>query len=239
MTKQTKVVVFDFDGTLTHRNYNIWKRIWLTLGYDIGENSYYRELFKKFMAEEITHQEWCNLTCDAYRRKGMNKSMLEQIVSDIELLDGADTLFEKLKNAGYKLYIVSGNIKDAIEMVLGDSKKYFKGIMANDLVFSKTGELKKIVGTQFDFEGKLHFLNSLIVGQGINPKDITFVGNGSNDEWAHESGCNTICINPEPDVDVDNEEKWHKVMIDIDNLTDLLPVIDEKFKDNDKVEVSK
>ncbi len=232
MAKQTKVIVFDFDGTLTHRNYNIWKRIWLSLGYDIGENSYYRELFQSFMKEEISHQEWCDLTCEAYVRKGMNLSLLKDIIADIELLDGAEEFFAKLKSEGYTLYIVSGNIKDAIELVLADKLKYFKAIMANDLVFDKNGKLRKIVGTNFDFEGKLNFINSLIVNKGVKPENITFIGNGTNDEWVYQSGCKTICLNPEPDVDIDNEEKWHKVLIDIDDLNDLLPSIFEDCNRN-------
>ncbi len=227
MLNNNKAIVFDFDGTLTHKNYNIWKRIWLALGYDIGEDSYYRELFLSFMGKKITHQEWCDLTCNAFIEKGMNVEILKDIVSDINLLNGADDFFKKLKEQGYELYIVSGNIKDAIEIALGDSVKYFDGIMANDLVFDEFGKLKKIVGTHFDFEGKLQFVNSLIDNQNILPQNITFVGNGANDEWVHLSGCNTICINPEPDTDIDNKNKWHRVIMKLDNLNDLLPIIKE------------
>ena len=31
-----KAVIFDFDGTLTERRGNLWKRIWKELGHDIG-----------------------------------------------------------------------------------------------------------------------------------------------------------------------------------------------------------
>ena len=105
-----KAVVFDFDGTLTEKKGNLWKKIWQELGYDIGPDSYYVFLYKSFMAGEISHKEWCDLTLEAFKKKGFNKNMLDQLSSHMVLIDGAKELMQELYAKGIDLHIVSGNI---------------------------------------------------------------------------------------------------------------------------------
>ena len=68
-----KAVIFDFDGTLTEKKGNLWKRIWKELGWDTGPDSYYVSLFKRFMSGNITHRQWCELTLEAFQEKGFTK----------------------------------------------------------------------------------------------------------------------------------------------------------------------
>ena len=121
-----KAVFFDFDGTLTHRRANVWKSIWQMFDYDISEGSYYRQLFNDFLANRITHQQWCDLTCEAFKNKGMTIDVLNQIASKVELLAGAKETFETLKQNGFDLFVVSGNITDVIEKVLGENGGFFE-----------------------------------------------------------------------------------------------------------------
>jgi len=57
-----KAVIFDFDGTLTEKRGNLWKKIWSTLGYEIGEGSYYMRLLNSFLDNKLTHKRWCELS---------------------------------------------------------------------------------------------------------------------------------------------------------------------------------
>lgn len=230
-----KAVFFDFDGTLTYKGKNIWKSIWQTLGYDTNENSYYISLLNSFMTNQITHQQWCDLTCDAYVKKGMNIEILNRLVKNIKLIDGAVETFKELKKQGFSLHIVSGNIIDAIEKVLGQNIKYFDSINANDFYFDDNNFLTYIKGTKYDFEGKAKFINEYKQITGAKNEDLYFVGNGNNDEWAHLSGCNTICINPEK-TEQNNQVKWHKTLENVTNLTDILPLILTGDKIKDKYE---
>ena len=152
-----KAVFFDFDGTLTYKSKNIWKAIWKSLGYDTSKDSYFAKLFVDFMSNKITHQEWCNLTCEAFTEKGMNLNVLNELVKEIKLINGATETFKTLKENGYSLHIVSGNIIDVIEKVLGENVKYFDSINANDFYFNNNNELTYIKGTNYDFEGKAKF----------------------------------------------------------------------------------
>ena len=112
------------------------------------------------------------------------------------------------------MHIVSGNILPVIERVLGRRVEYFESINANDILFSDNGTIKEIVGTNYDFEGKAKLIKEFLLQTKSRPEEVFFVGNGSNDEWAYESGCRTICINPD-DTDSSNETKWHMTLNNI------------------------
>ena len=219
-----KAVFFDFDGTLTHRRANVWKSIWQMFDYDISEGSYYRKLFNDFLAGRISHQKWCDLTCQAFKDKGMNIDVLNQIASKVTLLNGAKETFETLKQNGFDLFVVSGNITDVIEKVLGENVRYFDAIRANDMFFDEEDKLTFIKGTDYDFEGKAKFILEYKERTKCKADDLYFVGNGANDKWAHLAGCHTICINPE-NADEDDKNKWHETLLEVDDLRQILPLL--------------
>ena len=58
----------------------------------------------------------------------------------------------------------------------------------------------------------------------LNSSEMFFVGNGDNDEWAHKSGCKTICIYPE-NTDHTDRVKWKSSIPVCTNLTQILDEI--------------
>ena len=214
-----KVVIFDFDGTLTEKIGTIWKKIWQGLGHDIGPESFYVNLFKSFMAGKITHKQWCDLTCEAFKEKGFCKSKLNEIIGNMTLIDGAERLIKFLYSKGYELHIVSGSIVYVIEKVVGDNKKYFKDIKANEFVFDANGDIAEIIGTKYDNEGKAIYIKELCQKSGCAPSDILFIGNSSNDEWVYQSGARTLCVNPD-NAKSEDSTIWNKVVY-TDDLSDL------------------
>ena len=228
MERKMKAVFFDFDGTLTTKSPNIWKAIWKECGYDTSKDSYYANLFKMFIDKKITHQQWCDLTCEKFREAGFNEEMLYKLAGNIKLIDGIDETLEVLNQYGYCMQIVSGNILPVIERALGRRVDYFESINANKMFFDKSGVISKIQGTNYDFEGKAKLIDKFKQQTKSAAEDLFFVGNSSNDEWAHESGCKTICINPE-ETDSTNTTKWHICKGDVQSLTEILPLINEDF----------
>ncbi len=116
---QIKAIVFDFDGTLTINHTkarSTWQRIWTKLGYTITECE---ELSKTFFNGEINHQKWCDLTCNVFKSKDMQKNILKEIAAEMTLIEGCIPTLKKLKKHGKFLYITSGSIKDVIEEVIG------------------------------------------------------------------------------------------------------------------------
>ena len=218
-----KAVFFDFDGTLTQKSGNIWRSIWSALGYELGEGSEYRQQLQDYLSHKISYQEWCDMTCVAYRSKAMTGDILGKLIGDIHLLHGVEETLQQLRENGYSLHIISGNIVDVIERVLGQNTQYFDSINANDFIFDANNRLVNIQGTNYDFEGKAKFIQDYQKTTGASATDLYFVGNGGNDEWAHLSGCHTICINPD-DTDRD-AEKWHYIREKTNDLRDILPYI--------------
>ncbi len=219
-----KAIVFDFDGTLTQKNGNLWKKIWKELGYDVGQNSYYFQLLTEFLNGDITYLQWCDLTLKAFQEKGFSKQMFHRMIKEISLMPGAKELIERLSLKGIELHIVSGNFISAIKNTLGECEKYISGIKANEFLFDKNGLISEIVGTKYDFTGKAKYIQELCKKKGFSSSEILFVGNSINDEWAYKSGARTLCVNPD-EADCENSTVWNEVIF-TDNLLDLEKEID-------------
>lgn len=220
-----KTIVFDFDGTLTKKDQNIWKMLWQNLGYNTDKTSIYAKLYVEHVIKKtITRLQWFNLTCVAFKRKGMTKQNLIDVTKNISLIDGFKETIKTLYNLGYSLHIVSGGIRQSILSCLGEYAKYFTHIESNDIIFDENNKLKSLSPTPFDFEGKATYINNLKKLTNTKANEIIFIGNGDNDEWAYKTGCKTICINPSK-TDSNNRTIWHKEILNLTNLTQILPEI--------------
>ena len=223
---KTKAVIFDFDGTLTiGRANNVWKMLYLKLGYGVGDGSSYKSSFLKFQSKEVDYAGWVQINKQDFVDAGLNKEIFDDVLKEIKLIQGLEETLKTLSEKGVKLFILSGNIVYAIKRVLGDLAYYFTEISANDVLFNEDDKLEDLVPTKYDFEGKADFIVKVRDNIGAKPNEIVFVGNGSNDVWAYKSGAKTICINPK-DADENNNEKWNKVLPVVKNLTEILDYID-------------
>lgn len=228
-----KAIIFDFDGTLTKRSLNTWKKLWEIAGYDTGKESYYIKIYKAFMEGELSHKEWTRLTKNCFVKSELNKHHINAVAKQMELIDGVEGTLRILKKNGIKLHLVSGGVNTVIKKVLGDNVQYFDTINANKFIYDSYGNLVDIKPTNYDFQGKAKFIEEFIKTSGIKAEDICFIGNGGNDEFAHKSGCKTICINPDG-TDVSNNTVWNKNVYDLNNLAQILPKINEFYADKQK-----
>ncbi|MEG1500275.1 MAG: HAD-IB family phosphatase [Clostridia bacterium] len=219
-----KAIFFDFDGTLTYKSPNIWKTIWKSCDYDTSADSYFADLLKRFMKKEITHQEWCDLTYVEFAKAKFNVLDLNLLADNVHLINGLKQTLKVLKENNVDIHIVSGNIVQVIARSLGTLTKYFSSINGNRISFDERGVISHIKGTTYDFEGKAKFINEYKEKTGLQSSELVFVGNGDNDEWAHLSGCKTICINPD-ETDSSNFVKWHLVKDNVTDITDILPLL--------------
>lgn len=206
-TGKTRAVVFDFDGTLTSgkTNRTTWESIWTSLDYDV---KCCQELHLRFNRNEITHAEWCKLTEQCFRKRNLHRETIDKIASGIRLLKGVKATFQELQKRDVKIYIVSGSILSVIRSVLGSNYQYIDGIKANQFRYDESGLLTEIIGTKYDFEGKASFISEIASELRISPKDILFIGNSVNDQFAYISGAKTLCINPKL-TDITNRTIWN------------------------------
>lgn len=223
---KTTAIVFDFDGTIskTRGSKTTWEKIWIALGYDVKEC---QNLANRYYAKEFDHPVWCEKTEIKFIEKGMNRRVLMDIAEKVELLEGVEETFIYCYEHGIKIYVVSGSILPIIKKALGPLCQYVDRIMANDMLFDSAGNLIRIIGTSYDFEGKADFITKLVTRLRIEPKEILFVGNSINDRFAYQSGARTLCINPKH-ADVYNKEVWNDCIYDTDNLTDILKYVDDQ-----------
>jgi HAD superfamily phosphoserine phosphatase-like hydrolase len=219
----TKAVVFDFDGTLTQTldNRTTWEKIWVSLGYSINDCA---DLHKRFQRKEFTHQQWCDLTRDAFRTKNLTMAQLERIAQETPLVDGVRETVGLLRQRGVRLFILSGSIKSIIRCVLGDLQTEFEEIKANEVVFDPSGIISDIQGTPYDFKGKAAFLERVLEDWQFEPSDVLFVGNSCNDVFAIQSGVRTLCVNPRF-TDPDNEEHWTYAIREMANLQEIMTFV--------------
>lgn len=222
-TGHIKAVVFDFDGTLTNTKLRTtWELLWEMLGYDVQDC---RDLHKQYDKGDLTHQEWCNKTAEKFVEKMLTRQQVLELAKKIKLIAGCKKTLQELKNRNIKLYIVSGSIQDIIENVLGSTHSFFTEIKANEFIFdTQTSILNKIIGTEYDFEGKANYINYIANRLGIATSDILFVGNSNNDMWAYQSGANTLCINPTL-TNYHDDTIWHNTIVECKNLVEILRYI--------------
>ncbi len=223
----TKAIVFDFDGTLTHpqNGETTWEKIWLKLGYEINECA---KLHQQFSRAKISHRKWCQITEQKFKQKKLDKKILDEISDEIILVDGVFETLKELSDSGITLYVCSGSINYIISRVLGENKFYFEEIKANRFTFDRSGFLKDIIGTKYDFEGKSDYLKQIALENDIQPYEILFVGNSLNDEWAHQSGALTLCVNPRL-TNPDQHIQWSYSIRSMSNLSQIKKFINFEY----------
>lgn len=223
-SNKKKVVVFDFDGTLTKPGVymNTWEALWVILGYPVSECEKYHRQFSK---GEIDHDEWCEITEKYFVEAGCSRKHLTDAAREAELVDDVKEVILELKSKGILLYILSGSIKQYVEHVLGkELSSCFVEIKANRFTFDEHGMLNGIIGTPYDFAGKARFVNKIMQDKHVSADEIIYIGNSFNDEFVYKTGVEILCINPRG-TDFYNDKIWHNYIRNLKSLREVLPFI--------------
>lgn len=191
-----KAVVFDFDGTVLHGdNFKYsWKEVWAHLNY---EDSKRIDLVKKHQKENESYscQDWCNDCAKYFIDRNFNKKHVSEILKkrNLTLAPGFETVVKLLKNFGFKIAIISGGISTFYEESVPDNiQQLIDEVYINEFEYEHDGRLKNIVAYQKsgnDTTGKVFALNDFCKKYNIKPKDVVFVGEGTNDiDVAEQAG---------------------------------------------------
>ncbi len=220
---QAKVVVFDFDGTLTKQNtnLNVWEELWLKAGYTVNDCAKYTTQFKRGV---ISHQQWCDVTLKYFQKGKLTKNKVLEVARKFTLLDDVPWTLKHLKEKGISLHVLSGSIDVVIREVLGVHENLFSTIKSNSMRYKDSGDIDTIIGTKYDFEGKALYLKELAKLHDVHPYEILYIGNSMNDRFAYLSGARTLCINPHF-VDGNDPKEWTNNIRDLTSLKDILPYV--------------
>ncbi len=213
-----RCVVFDFDGTLTRQDdRTTWERMWEELGYTVEDCAL---LHRDFTNKLITHADWCQRTCEAFRARNISETTLSRVSSQIKVIPGVAELLLLLQQNGIEMHILSGSVEQIICSVLGPLVNYFTNIQANSFKFTGT-VLSYIQGTEYDFEHKATYVSKLVQRKGYSQTDVLFVGNSSNDKWVSRSGVTTLCVNPHF-TDGNDAKEWLHCIREMHDMREIL-----------------
>lgn len=218
-----QIVVFDFDGTIVEARSirTTWQLLWTKLGYTLFDCAKYHE---QFIANKITHQEWCDITAKHFKERGLSAQLVIDVASQIRTIKGLAETLAALRKSNIKVFILSGSIKQIIDTVLFEYKEFIYDISANNFVFDSFGNLMRIEGTKFDFDGKADYIRKISKECNVSPSNVLFVGNSFNDAHVYTSGARTLCINP-VHTNPNNKLYWHDCIYESDNLCDILEYV--------------
>lgn len=221
-----KYIIFDFDGTLSINDGVIWQLCWKEFPQEIREKKYNLKFYNLYKNGKIDYDKWMELTCSYFVNSNFKYNNLINVAHQIKLVNGLSEIIHLLKKQGYHLCIVSGGVKQIIEIALGEDKKYFDEIKAHEMYFCPKGNLVSISPTRYDNEGKAKYIEELIRDKNISKENILFVGNSANDEFVHRTGCKTLCVNPDG-AHYDNKKVWSDAIVKMNNLNEMLPFIEK------------
>ena len=217
-----KTIIFDFDGTLTKKSNEIWRRIWTRLdASDIDDL-----LYTKFSNGELTYKEWCDEIEKEFKNRNLTTKIMDELIENIEMMDNLNNTLSQLVSNGYNLRILSGGIDYVISKLLKNNIKYFSDIRCCKFLFDENGLFKKLEDTDSDEEGKARYILNYIKETNSLPEEIIFIGNGHNDRYVSQSGCHTICINPNG-TNHNNKDIWHNHIENTEDLSDILKIIEQ------------
>jgi len=183
--REKRLIVFDMDSTLVDAE------IIDELAKEAGVDKEVAQLTERAMNGEISFKE--ALEERVRLLKGLPVEVLENIYSRIKLTEGAKELVRSLKEAGYKVAVVSGGFSyftDRLKEELGLDYAF-----GNELEI-KDGRLTgRIKGRIIDAREKARIVEEIARKEGISPENVVAVGDGANDRLMIERAGLGIAFN--------------------------------------------
>jgi len=183
--RDKRLIVFDMDSTLVDAE------IIDELAKEAGVEREVKELTEKAMKGEISFKE--ALEERVKLLKGLPAEVLEKIYSKIKLTNGAKELIKSLKDAGYKIAVISGGFSyftNRLKEELG--LDYAFGNELEIIDGKLTGRLK---GRIIDAEEKARIVEEIAKKEGIKLEDVVAIGDGANDKIMIEKAGLGIAFN--------------------------------------------
>lgn len=183
--REKRLIVFDMDSTLVDAE------IIDELAKEAGIDKEVAKLTEKAMQGEIDFKE--ALEERVRMLEGLPVGVLERIYSKIKLTEGAKELVRSLKEAGYKVAVVSGGFSYFTERL--------KEELGLDYAFGNELEIKngkltgRIKGRIIDAREKARIVEEIAKKEGISPENIVAVGDGANDRLMIEKAGLGIAFN--------------------------------------------
>ena len=206
--------------------------MWQPIAVELGEAA--------ILEEKHTHDKWDNLeynnylewvkaTIEIHRKYGLKKDVFEALIQSAEYNEGVEEFFNELDRREYVPVLISGGFQNLIRRAQNELDIEY-GFGACEYHFDDYGYLISHSLQPSDFEGKVHFLDTLIKTLKINKMtDWVFVGDGKNDVSIAKKAPLAFGINAHDDL------KAVPGLIEINTFMEIIPYLDNSLgqKEND------
>lgn len=218
VNKKTKVVIFDFDGTLTKPNkyQSSWERTWAKID-KLDEDE---RLYNLFVSKRLTFNQWLEEILKVYKNNNVSISTFSDIADETDLMPNAENTIKKLYKDNIKIFILSGGIGNIIALKLKESLKYIEDIEAYFFEFDKKGIISNITMPKLDVEDKSNYVKYIKNKYNLSNEEIVFIGNDKNDEDIYKTGIKTICINPNK-ANYTDKKIWNHCILSSNDMKDI------------------
>lgn len=179
--KSSKLIVLGLDNTILKGYDFSWKLVWNYLNID---DSIRKDWIRSYHQNEINSKKWVQKKSNLFVNHKLNKSDFKKILKDVYIVDGFTDTIEYCKKNKYALAIVSGGIDTVIEFMIPDYKTIFNFVTINKFRYDKSGYLKNVIQTPYDFESKIEGIKDIQADLNISKKNTIFVGGGYNNIYA-------------------------------------------------------
>ncbi|MDD5457138.1 MAG: HAD family phosphatase [Candidatus Margulisbacteria bacterium] len=172
LLNKIKIAFFDIDGTI-HRGDTLWEAMhkklntWESLG---------RHYLEQFSKREIDYEQFARLDVEAWA--GAHQDLLEETITQIEILPETIYLFEKLLEKQIRIYLISNGIAQLAGHIV--ERFGLTGYRANPLEI----EDKKLTGRIniiLPYDHKGNAVRSILEKENIKSSQAMAVGDGPSD----------------------------------------------------------
>jgi len=190
-----KIICFDIDGTLIDGN------SWLLLTDGLGCSVVrHVKLYEDTVSGKITFEAGERELVGIWRNSGKaTRATIKEIYEKVRVREGVDDLFNFLRNKGFLIYLVSGSNKFFVEGIAHRLKP--DGFYSNaEIIFDKDGVISQI-DQRITEQGqiKVEQVTEIAEKNGVNIKDIYFVGDGENDIDVFIATGKGLCVHTSDD----------------------------------------
>ncbi|WP_135305556.1 HAD-IB family phosphatase [Haloarcula amylovorans] len=163
----SRIIVFDFDGTLTRQRggFELLHTLYGTV--EAGE-----KLMDKYESGEVTFEKWCRMTVDTWRNAEITAADIERVTRAVKPKRGAVEVLESLEKESVPFGILSAGVGNLArrfeqhdpEFVRGNFLRFDDGQLSNidvDVGPSEKGELlrefrNELPGMEIRYVGDSH-----------------------------------------------------------------------------------